>query len=194
MHITLHPSSSIENLYPFRAASCDESSLSSAANTKIMAKALKLRHNIGAVKYAALSRDTERLGLGLGEDEEVNQNGFNSSVSNSLKLEIPFLSLMTDPSPTPVRHASCCEFDDVFKEMISKKEICDRHNEGAYVPDGNMSTLKKILIVDDSVLCRKIIIKVLDGANYSFETAGNGKEACEKMGTSQTRHEVTGKN
>ena len=154
-----------------------------------MAKALKLRHNIGAVKYAALARDTERLGLSVNcdnggeEDEEANHNAFNSSVSNSLKLEIPFLSLMTDPSPTPVRHTSCCEFDDVFKEMISKKEICDRHNEGTYVPDGNMSTLKKILIVDDSVLCRKIIIKVLDGANYSFETAGNGKEACEKMGT-----------
>ena len=169
-----------------------------------MAKALKVRRNLGVSKYPLFARshcdqiDSSMSGdngyTAIEEEEEISLNGFSSIVGNSLKLEIPFLSRMTDPSPTPVRHTSCCEFNEVFKEMTSKKEICDRHNEGVYVPDGNMTTLKRILIVDDSMLCRKIIIKVLDGANYSFETACNGKEACDKIGVSFSKLEVVSLN
>lgn len=79
------------------------------------------------------------------------------------------------------RTSLCCEFDDHFKEMQSKREECDKRNEHIFVSEANTAVVKKILIVDDSVLCQKIIIKVLDGANYSFETAGNGRDACEKL-------------
>lgn len=79
------------------------------------------------------------------------------------------------------RTSLCCEFDDHFKEMQIKREECDKRNEHIFVSEANTAVVKKILIVDDSVLCRKIIIKVLDGANYSFETAGNGRDACEKL-------------
>lgn len=77
--------------------------------------------------------------------------------------------------------STCCELDDQFKEMQLKREECTKRNERVFVSEANAEVLKKILIVDDSVLCQKIIIKVLDGANYSFETAGNGREACEKI-------------
>lgn len=77
--------------------------------------------------------------------------------------------------------STCCELDDQFKEMQMKREECTKRNERVFVSEANAEVLKKILIVDDSVLCQKIIIKVLDGANYSFETAGNGREACEKI-------------
>ena len=79
------------------------------------------------------------------------------------------------------RTSTCCELDDQFKEMQMKREECTKRNERVFVSEANAEVLKKILIVDDSVLCQKIIIKVLDGANYSFETAGNGREACEKI-------------
>jgi hypothetical protein len=82
----------------------------------------------------------------------------------------------------PPQNGACCEFDPIYLEMERKKLICESRNGSLFVPDGKIS-LKRILIVDDSMLCQKIIIKVLDGANYSFETAGNGKEACDKIGT-----------
>ena len=78
--------------------------------------------------------------------------------------------------------SACAMFDKNFIEMEKKKIICDKKNENIIITHSNVQTMKRVLIVDDSMLCRKIIIKVLDGANYSFETAGNGKEACDKIG------------
>ena len=78
--------------------------------------------------------------------------------------------------------STCAMFDANFKEMERKKEICDKKNEHIIRTEWNTQPVKRVLIVDDSMLCQKIIIKVLDGANYLFETAGNGKEACDKIG------------
>ena len=78
--------------------------------------------------------------------------------------------------------SACATFDANFIEMEKKKIICDKKNENIIMTHSNTQIVKRVLIVDDSMLCQKIIIKVLDGANYSFETAGNGKEACDKIG------------
>ena len=103
-------------------------------------------------------------------------------MSNSLHIKIPPLLINEEDASAP-HVGTCCEFDAIYKEMERKKAICDERNGSIFMPDVKTVSLKRILIVDDSMLCQKIIIKVLDGANYSFETAGNGKEACDKLGT-----------
>ena len=101
---------------------------------------------------------------------------------------VPLLRMSDEDALKEKLYPSCAILDPNFLEMERKKDICDKKNENVYVPFGNMVSLKRILIVDDSMLCQKIIIKVLDGANYSFETAGNGKEACEKIGEHLRSH------
>ena len=119
------------------------------------------------------------------EDNEKNTLCKNSTIcplSNTLQITIPPL-LLDRAEPELPHNDTCGVFDAIFLEMERKKIICESRNGSLFIPDGKMVSLKRILIVDDSMLCQKIIIKVLDGANYSFETAGNGKEACDKIGT-----------
>jgi CheY-like chemotaxis protein len=41
--------------------------------------------------------------------------------------------------------------------------------------------MKKILVVDDNVMIRKLIINLLSKTNYSFDEASDGKEGLERM-------------
>lgn len=47
----------------------------------------------------------------------------------------------------------------------------------------NMMTDRKrrVLVVDDSPICRRVLAKVLDSAGYDIDMASNGQEACEKL-------------
>ena len=40
---------------------------------------------------------------------------------------------------------------------------------------------KKILVVDDSAVIRRYLVKLLEGAGYEVEVAKNGQEAIEKL-------------
>lgn len=179
---------SSENLYPFRMLSCDDSSGASHTSNQNQNQNKCFIANAGSrVSQKSKRNDSNEHPkcFDIVEDNEKNTLCKNSTIcplSNTLQITIPPL-LLDRAEPELPHNDTCGEFDAIFLEMERKKIICESRNGSLFIPDGKMVSLKRILIVDDSMLCQKIIIKVLDGANYSFETAGNGKEACDKIGT-----------
>jgi CheY-like chemotaxis protein len=186
LHFSSPPSA--ENLYPFRC--CDDSSNASQTSHQNQSNNQSIKSLI-ANSGSRVSHKSKRNDsiehtkcFDILDDNEKNSFCKNDTVfpiSNTLHITIPPL-LIDRTEPELPQNGTCCEFDPIYLEMERKKLICDSRNGSLFIPDGKI-TLKRILIVDDSMLCQKIIIKVLDGANYSFETAGNGKEACDKIGT-----------
>ena len=143
-----------------------------------------------SVPFTVQQLDPQREGIygNQGSDKTENtrdEKGFGHEERGSGRGRVPVAVPSLRISETEYfnnTRSTCAMFDANFKEMERKKEICDKKNEHIIRTEWNTQPVKRVLIVDDSMLCQKIIIKVLDGANYLFETAGNGKEACDKIG------------
>eukprot|EP01035_Chromulina_nebulosa_P028220 gene28220-37225_t len=74
---------------------------------------------------------------------------------------------------------------------VENSEMAAQHvfNQGT-TQQGNDESPKRfktnkyrVLVVDDSVICQKVLVKALNVVGIDTDTASNGKEACEKLST-----------
>jgi CheY-like chemotaxis protein len=90
-------------------------------------------------------------------------------VQQSTAADAHIHPILEEPSPTIRMHGS---FDESSRRVIAIESATPTKKE----PKDT-----RILIVDDSFICQKLLTRGLTKKKYQTETAANGKEACEML-------------
>mmetsp|Transcript_21961 Transcript_21961/g.21244 ORF Transcript_21961/g.21244 Transcript_21961/m.21244 type:complete len:517 (+) Transcript_21961:106-1656(+) len=148
-------------------------------NTEEMNNIKPFTRNLGGPLIHMISEDHNDSKIDINDLENCDDAMYSSMQNSRYKI-------------SPGNSSHFCQSFEGYENENEKnsgnfKILKNDKNENEKIDDEEK---KRILIVDDSMLCQKIITKVLDSYCYMFETAGNGKEACEKVGEKPLRFDA----